>query len=113
MTHIATKIFELLDTQNKTQNEFAAFLGLSKQTISGWKNPKNKSYMSYIDKIALFFDVSTDYLLGRDEPLAVKATESEWTEILEQLSPESLVQLRDYTRYLLWKQQAQAVSDLK
>lgn len=40
---------------------------------------------------------------GSDDVPVIKS-ESEWMQVLSQMSDESLVQLRDYTRYLLWKQ---------
>lgn len=47
------------------------------------------------------------------EPIIIKASESDWTQILNQLSPESLVKLRDYTRFLLWLQDQDAANSLK
>ena len=45
------------------------YLGLGKTAFTGWKSGKNTSYNKHIGKIAEFFGVSTDYLLGRtDEP---------------------------------------------
>lgn len=44
------------------------------------------------------------------EVISVKASESEWDKILDGLSPESLVQLRDYVKFLYWKQ-AQVPAD--
>lgn len=67
MKPTAERIFYLLDVQNKSQQSLANYLGLSKQTISGWKNPKNVSYNNYIKEIADFFEVSTDYLLNGSE----------------------------------------------
>lgn len=40
------------------------YLGLGKTAFTGWKNGDNASYKKHIDKIAEFFGVSTDYLLG-------------------------------------------------
>lgn len=67
MQIVATRIFELIKAQNKTQQDLANYLGISKQTVSGWKKPKNNSYMNYLVEISNFFEVSADYLLGREE----------------------------------------------
>lgn len=45
-----------------------------------------------------------------DKTSSIKLSESEWNDLLDGLSDESLVQLRDYTRYLVWKQD-QELSD--
>lgn len=62
-----SKIFLLLDEKNKKQNELSTFLGISKGTISEWKNGKSKSYAKYLPQIAEFFDVSIEYLTGKSE----------------------------------------------
>ena len=59
------KIQTLLREQKKTQKELMDYLGLGKTAFTGWKNGSNTSYKKHIDKIAEFFGVSTDYLLGR------------------------------------------------
>ena len=61
---IINKIIELLNNANKAQQDLTNYLGLEKSTFSAWKNGKSRSYMKYIDKIAEYFNVSTDYLLN-------------------------------------------------
>ena len=61
------KILTLLEQKGIEQQQFALAIGVNKQKISEWKSGKTKSYMKYIDKIAEFLSVSTDYLLGADE----------------------------------------------
>ena len=66
------RILLLLKEQRKTQKQLMDFLGLGKTAFTGWKNGDNFSYKKHIDRIAEFFNVSTDYLLGktdRREPL--------------------------------------------
>lgn len=60
-------ILELLKSQKKTQKELMDYLGLGKTAFTGWKNGSNRSYFKHIGKIADFFNVSTDYLLGKEE----------------------------------------------
>ena len=59
------KILILLKEQKKTQKDLTDFLDISKGVFTDWKSGKNSSYKKHIDKIAEFFGVSTDYLLGR------------------------------------------------
>lgn len=61
------KIQQLLKEQNKTQKDLTDFLGLSKNTFTNWKLGFTSSYTKYINKIAEFLDVSTDYLLGNTD----------------------------------------------
>ena len=59
------KILQLLEKSNVSDSEFAKVLKIYPSAISEWKKGKTKSYLKYIDKIADYFGVSTDYLLGR------------------------------------------------
>lgn len=58
------KIMLLLNSLQRTQQDLTNFLGLEKSTFSAWKSGKSKSYKKYIDKIAEYLNVSTDYLLN-------------------------------------------------
>lgn len=62
----AEKILQLIQERNVEQQELAAYLGIKKQAISDWKSGKTKSYRKYIDKIAEYFEVSVDYLMGTE-----------------------------------------------
>ena len=57
----------LMECANTTQDSLAECLGITRQCVAQWKDGKTKPDIYYLDKIADFFDVSTDYLLGRTE----------------------------------------------
>lgn len=61
------RIMILLKEKNIEQKDLAEYLGTQRQTITDWKNGKTKSYQKCIDKIAEFFNVSVDFLLGRTD----------------------------------------------
>lgn len=46
------------------QVELAKALGVTKQSISNWENDNIMPSIDMLIKIAKFFDVTTDYLLG-------------------------------------------------
>lgn len=48
------------------QIELAQTLGVSQGTLSTWENGKYEPDIATLNKIANYFDVSVDYLLGRD-----------------------------------------------
>lgn len=75
---IINKIIYLIEQKGIEQQEFARAVGLTKQTISDWKAGRSQSYMKYIDKIAAFFGVSVDYLLGKEKSHSDQI--SEWIE---------------------------------
>ncbi|HAQ40144.1 MAG TPA: hypothetical protein DCM73_04435 [Clostridiales bacterium] len=64
------KIIMLMRTNKKEQIELALFLDIDKSVVSSWISGRSKSYTKYIDKIAEFFNVSTDYLLGSEEKIS-------------------------------------------
>lgn len=65
-----SKIITLMRTNKKEQRELALYLDIDKSVVSSWISGRSKSYTKYIDKIAEFFNVSTDYLLGSEENIS-------------------------------------------
>ena len=51
--------------KNMEQKALAKVLGVSQQTISRWENNVVEPDIKSLIKIADYFDVTTDYLLGR------------------------------------------------
>ena len=49
------------------QVEFGKALGVSKQCVSNWENDNVMPSIEMLCKIADFFNVTTDYVLGRNE----------------------------------------------
>ena len=56
------------------QVEFAKFLCVTKQCVSNWENDNVVPSIDMLCKIADFFGVSTDYLLGRSERRVVEVS---------------------------------------
>lgn len=67
------RIFSELSKKNISQKEFCEFLQIPKQTPTDWKSGKSKSYLQLIPQIADFFEVSTDYLYGKETPAVSKS----------------------------------------
>ena len=63
-----------------TGAELARFLGITKQAVSNWFAGKAGPERDTIVKLADFFNVTTDYLLGRvDNPMEIIATSEDFT----------------------------------
>ena len=98
---VLNKILLLLEEKRLDQRDLSDYLGLSKNTMTGWKNGNNKSYMKHLPKIAEFFDVSVDYLLGKEtHSVANNFTYALYNELAHGLSDEELVQLRQFADFL-------------
>lgn len=61
------KIKDLRLSYKLNQVEMAKALGVSKQCVSNWENDNVLPSIEMLVKIAKFFNVSSDYLLGLDD----------------------------------------------
>ena len=60
----ADRLGELIGESGKTQNAICTELHIPKQRLSNWKTGYTEPDMDALCMHALYFDVSTDYLLG-------------------------------------------------
>ncbi len=60
------KLKELRSSKNRTQQQLADYLGISRAAYSHFENSRNDPDRETIVKLADYFNVSTDYLLGRE-----------------------------------------------
>jgi DNA-binding XRE family transcriptional regulator len=63
-TKFGERFKQLREEANLTMEQLAASLGTKKQTISRYENNQREPEYATLIKIAQFFNVSTDYLLG-------------------------------------------------
>ena len=63
---IAERLKELRQEHNLSQSALAKEIGVSQKAIDYWERGVNEPKATYIIKMADFFDISTDYLLGRE-----------------------------------------------
>ena len=80
------KIKELRKAKRVSQVEMASALGLTKQCVSNWENDNIQPSIEMLVKIADYFGVTTDYLLGRSEKDVIN---------VEGLSPVEISHIRD------------------
>ena len=104
---IGRAIKELRQKRGFTQEELADALRVSAQTISRWENGANAPDLSMLPQLAVYFSVTTDYLLGveRNETMAklIKTTETfelasrqEAEEMVLKFKGEKFPVLKDY-----------------
>ena len=68
------RIHELRTARNLSQVKLAEKLGVTKQSVSNWENDNIQPSIEILIKLAEFFGVSTDYLLGLDEKRTLNVT---------------------------------------
>ena len=65
MHSLGKMIKQLRESKHISQKDFAELLGISNVVLSRYENDIRKPDYDILEKIADFFDVSVDYLLGR------------------------------------------------
>lgn len=73
------RILKLKKDKGITDAQFQKDIGVYATALSEWKNGKTTSYLKKLPKIAAYFDVSVDYLLGNTDtpkkPIGAQADE--------------------------------------
>ena len=64
MNKLSVRLYELRNDNGLSQQKLAKEIGVSQKAIDFWEKGINEPKASYVVKLALFFKVSTDYLLG-------------------------------------------------
>ena len=67
LKEFAERLKELRLSRKIGQNELASKLKISNASISYWENAKQEPSASALFKLAIFFDVSIDYLCGLED----------------------------------------------
>lgn len=66
--NFSTIIAALRASANLSQEKFGELFGVKKSTISGWESGLSTPTIGVLLKIAKYFRVTTDFLLGNEEP---------------------------------------------
>ena len=74
MLALNENIKKLRIVRGLNQVEFAKILCVTKQCVSNWENDNVVPSIDMLCKIADFFEVSTDYLLGRCERRVIEVS---------------------------------------
>ena len=99
-------------SSNLTQNEMAEKIGFSRSTIGMYETGAREPDFETLEKIADYFNVDTDFLLGRTsqttllpETIGTYSKTRELTAVYEQLSPHNQGKVLTYSKSLLSTQQ--------
>lgn len=110
------RIAELRKKANITQEKFSSIIGVGRSTLAMYETNKSEPDFTVLQKIADYFDVSTDYLLGREEksppaqqenlniPDALKPYQFAFYEGIDGLSEESIKDILKYVDYVKSKE---------
>ena len=78
---VADRLKRLRASRKLSQKDFAKALNVSQQTVASWESNRTEPSHTVLAEIADYFNVTTDYLLGRKEKVPVLSDEH--TEVLK------------------------------
>ena len=97
------RLKELRKTKDITQEELAKQLQLSPSAIGMYETGRREPDFETLQRIADYFHVSTDYILGREEkrsPFAALPVVGNIIKMLAALSPQKQEQAASYIAFL-------------
>lgn len=62
------KLKELREAKNMTQSQLGEYIGAKKSAISLWESGKRQPDQETLMRLASYFSVTVDYLLGHESP---------------------------------------------
>ena len=103
------KLKELRFESGKTQEEIAKILKISRQVYANYENHINEPSLDMLNSMAILFNCSVDYLLGRTDDFGnvvitaqaqtYSADVQELIDIYDSLDEMHRVQVLEYARY--------------
>ena len=111
------RLKELREERNFTQNDVATAIKTTRTNIGRWEKGENEPSANFVIQLADFFEVSTDYLLGREDDFGNISVKTETAPALPKESQELLdifdsldkfhqVQVLEYARYFSMRENA-------
>ena len=104
------RLKQLRQKHKLTQSELADILGLKPTAISNYESERNEPSFDKLISLSKYFDVSCDYLLGVTDsylPVGGEVLDKDIVELFDlyqQLSPESITEIKHYAKFLIYKQ---------
>lgn len=108
------RLKQLRQKNKLTQGELADILGLKPTAISNYESERNEPSFDKLIALSKHFDVSCDYLLGITDsylPVGGEVLDKdivEFFDLYQRLSPDNIIEIRNYINYLLYKQENQS-----
>lgn len=106
---IGIRLKELRSATNKTQADVASYLGISRASYSHFENDRNEPDNITLSKLADYFNVTTDYLLGREVKQPANNSRNEKADLVaahidDDVTESEMKQITDFIDFLKSKQ---------
>ena len=79
--HLSENLVRLRHKKKLTQEEVADFMGVTKASVSKWEKGQNTPDLLLIPRLAAFFDVTVDELIGYEAQLSPEQIRSQYAEL--------------------------------
>lgn len=101
MSILGERIIELRKEKQLTQDQLAKYLSVNRATLSNWEIGRALPDVNMLVALADFFDVKTDYLLGRDDNPSghMKLDKA----VSDELPNEALMEIEEFKKYIRFK----------
>lgn len=109
--NFSVRLKQLRQKNKLTQGELAKLLGLKPTAISNYESERNEPSFDKLIALSKYFDVTCDYLLGVSDNYLPAGGEIldkdivEFFDYYQQLTPENVNEIKNYVKYLIYKQQ--------
>lgn len=101
---IIDRIDELISENSLTSKQLAHAIGVSPGNVTEWRKGRATPSADVISKIADYFNVTADYLLGRSDQRYPHESIAASSDIpYDKLPPEAVKQINDHIQYIVDK----------
>jgi len=100
---IGERLLELRKDAGLTQDDLAAILNINKHSISSYERDKSEPPDAIKIAIAMYFQVSIDYLLGLTDNPSPSDKVQNVIRLPKAFPERSIPELREYIEYLLYR----------
>ncbi|EPA4353963.1 helix-turn-helix transcriptional regulator [Listeria monocytogenes] len=93
----ANMLKKLRKNENLTQDQLASKIGITRDTLANYETGRREPDFTTLKNIASYFEVSTDYLLGRDE---IDNTDLLAAHIDDDLTEDERIEIEKYLKFI-------------
>ncbi len=101
--HFGENIAKLRRDKKITQEQLAAFMGVTKASVSKWETKQSMPDVTLLPQIASFFDVTIDELLGYEPRLSKEQIQKIYMDFTQDFAKEEFEVVMNKTRELVKK----------
>ena len=99
--HFSDNLIKLRQQKKLTQEQLAAFVGVTKASVSKWETGQSLPDILLLPKLAAFFDISIDELLGYEPALSNEQIQKLYSELVADFAAQPFEAVMEKSRALV------------